>query len=585
MKITLSKKNDPRGKHVVLMAKPDEKYAAQSVIVSEILPPGVRPVMEFDQDTQHWLFRFNLRHFDKLSLAFPMAELSKGVHSRLKRAEEKRLAGMPVPKIRVPEFDGKLYSFQKIGAGKIIDEEIDLLNDEMGLGKTIQVLAATAVLRRRAIKRGRDYRVLVVCPNSAKFNWYNESTEKFGLDAQVVHGTRVERAMQIEKRAEITIVNFEAIRAKAIHEDNNPRKKIVGWDFANPELFDFEYDFVIVDEYHRIKTPTAQVTRGFFQLRGKRWLCMSGTPILNRPEEIWSVLHKLYPDEFPQFEAFQNTIAIMEGGRIVAYRPEPMAELRKFLQEISLRRRKDQVLKDLPKVVTAARSVELTREARRLYNRIVDEFILELEDGTITNIMGALPQITRLKQACFSPELYGGSRESAKINELKEIVAELVENGEKAIIFSQWSRATRIIQRELEAYNPAYVTGEINLRNRQEEIRRFNRDDDCKLYIGTIDANREAINLGVATYVIFTDKGWTPAGNDQAIGRSAAGGLRGLEALATTVHVIELQAEDTFEQRVEALLNRKRALFDRTIERDGGRQIEKITLQNIRDIL
>src|ERR1043165_1605648 len=99
MKITLSRKNDPRGKHIVLMCATGEKYDAQSVILSEILPSGTRPVSEFDQASGKWLYRFNLRYFDRLALAFPMADLSPGVHQKLKRAEEKRLAGMPIPKL------------------------------------------------------------------------------------------------------------------------------------------------------------------------------------------------------------------------------------------------------------------------------------------------------------------------------------------------------------------------------------------------------------------------------------------------------------------------------------------------------
>lgn len=577
MKITLSKKGDARGKHLCLVATSDERFDARSTVVSEILPAGTRPVEEFDSASGKWVMRFNLRYFDRLALAFPMAELSPGVLSKLKRAEEKRLAGMPVPKITIPGFNGKLYAFQKIAAAKIVNGDIDFLSDSMGLGKTISSFAA--------VRKMKAFPCLVVCPNSAKYNWKHELDEKFDVESVVVDGNRAERATQIEKRAQVTIVNFEAIRAKPIHEDGNRYKRIIGYEYANPELFDYEYDFVIVDEHHRVKSNTAQVTRGFFQLQGKRWLMLSGTPILNRPEEIWSPLHKLYPEEFDHYDTFVNTIAITVNGRVIGYRPEPMAELRDFLQKISLRRRKDQVLKDLPKVVKIHRPVVLTKEARKLYNEIRDELILRMDDGTIKNIQGALPQIIRLKQACFSPELYGGSQDSAKLESLKEIVAELVENGEKAIIYSQWTRATRIIQRELADYNPAYVTGEINLRRRQEEIKRFNTDEDTHLYIGSIDANREAINLGVASYVIFTDLGWTPAGNDQAIGRSAAGGLRGLETTATKVHVIELQAEDTIEQRIEALLNRKRALFDRLVERDGGVQIPKMTLSDLREIL
>jgi SNF2 family DNA or RNA helicase len=193
--------------------------------------------------------------------------------------------------------------------------------------------------------------------------------------------------------------------------------------------------------------------------------------------------------------------------------------------------------------------------------------------------------ITRLKQACFSPELFGGTPTSAKIEELKEIVEQLVANGEKAIIFTQWKAAARIIQRELAEYESAYVDGTVSLAKREPQYKRFNEDDNCKLYIGTIDANREGINLGAATYVIFTDKGWVPGNNEQAIGRSAAGGLRGVAANVEHVHIIELMAHDTFEERIEAVLTRKQNLSNRLVERDAGADFERVTLRDILSII
>ncbi len=266
-----------------------------------------------------------------------------------------------------------------------------------------------------------------------------------------------------------------------------------------------------------------------------------------------------------------------------------MKELRDFLADRSIRRRKDQVLKDLPEVIYKPVLVALSKEERKVYDQIEEEMLMEMDDGTIENIGDARVQILRLKQACFSPELFGGTGKSSKVEELKTIIRELVASGEKAIVFSQWERACVILKRELEEeFGIAYVTGKVKNKDRMEEIRKFNEDDDCHIYIGTIGANREAINLGVATYVIFTDEGWTPAGHDQAIGRSAAGGLRGAHAKeGTVVTVITMRAEDSYEQYIEGMLNKKKAIVARTVERDTGKseKIERVTINDIRSAL
>lgn len=585
MKLTLNKKNDPRGKHVVLVCSREEAYDVHPVVVQTILKGKARPVREVTDDGEV-LYRFNLKFLDRLSLAFPMAEYSPGIFRRLRRAEEIRLAGMEVPKIKVPGFKGKLYDFQKIALGMLLAGEIDLLNDDMGLGKSFVALSYIA--------KAKAFPALLAVPNNAKFTWAEYLDEFFPEIEYVVYDTKemspAERSIALEKRAQITIVNIEAMRAKPIHVNDNPNRPIIGYEYANPELFDYEYAVGILDEHHRVKTPGAQVTHGFFQIKAKRWIGMSGTPILNRPEEIWTMLHKLYPDQFPNYSQFVSRIGLENPNRagvLVAYDPDAMAELREFLLSISLRRRKDQVLKDLPQVIEVPRLIQLTDEQRALYNEIRDDMILRMDNGEIRTIGGALPQITRLKQACASPELYGGSAISSKVNAMREDVRQLVGAGQKAIIFSQWSRMTRILQREFAEFNPAYVTGEIpSMRKRQEAARRFREDPHCHLYIGTIGANREAINLGVASYVLYDDEGWTPADQDQSTGRSAAGGLRGMALpKGTKVHVLIYRAEDTYEQRIEALLKRKKNITDRFIERDGGKQVERITLADIRSIL
>lgn len=621
MKITYSKKGDPRGRHIVLTCDVEQRFETEGLIEQEILrertPDGkrIKPVVEVEDETVY--FRFAERYLDRLMLVFPEAELSRGIGVVLGRAEEARLAALPMPTYKFKGFNGKFWgskkkdktNFQAQGAHQIVEGNIDFLCDDMGLGKSFQFLAALCRLIAMSGK-GDAYRCLLVVPNNVKYTWAEAIMDFFDLTYVVIDAQRqtfTERQWLIENSgAQVVIVNTEGVRARPLHAEGNRKKPIVGFQYANPALFIADYcdnhagqseffardwihdvtgkvrgarkrrwDYLCVDEFHKFKTTNAQVTYGLFSLRERDRLFMSGTPILSRPTEIWTILHKCYPDTFNNYAAFVRALKKEGTKKVAGYNPDAMEELKAFLNEITLRRRKDQVLKDLPKVVTVKHILPMSDEQRKLYDEVKKEMLIRLEDGTTKEIMGVLPQITRLKQAAFSPELYGGSKQSAKMERLKEIVAELSEKGEKAIVFSQWSKATQIIKRELAEFNPAYVTGEEkSMLARQEEIRKFRDDDDCKVYIGTIGANREGINLGSATYVIFTDIGWVPGTDqDQPIGRSAAGGLRGMKLAGQDRHVtvIELQAEDTLEEWIQDLLAGKRSVFDRMVERDAGK--------------
>lgn len=576
MKISLSKKQADGARHVVLRCSAAESGEVYHAIYHDVLRQQARPVVSRLRGGDR-LYRFNTRYLDRIMVTFPFAELSSGLERRMARIAMQHFADMPIPDIDTPWFTGRLYDFQKIGVGMCVERlqehGVFMLNDEMGLGKTIQAICTALLLESES--------VLVVTTNSGKRAWGKILQRLFPtVDYTVVEGTAPQRHSQISERTHFTIVNVEAVRGKK-------QARGAVWTPNNPALFDHCYDLLVVDEFHRFKNPTSQQTQGFLRLDAQMALLMSGTPILNNPLEWWPALHKIDPERFPSAWLFEQNLAIKTGGRfkkIVGFKPEAMLELRDYVQSVSLRRRKDQVGVQMPKVVYSTVEVELTAEQRRLYNRIKDEFKLALASGEIKTVSTALAQITRLKQACFSPELYEGSPHSAKINELRTIVEELVASGEKAIIFSQWAKATRILQREFKDYNPAYVDGGVKPADRVKEEDRFNNDPECKLYIGTIRANQEAITLNAATYVILTDKEWTPLANDQAIARSAAGGLRGA-GLEVPVNVIEMLAQDTFEERIEDLLARKRALFNATVERDAGAKVERITLREIRDLL
>ena len=571
----------------------EERNNIYSVIKDQITD---KPVVRED----HWretagqgraidycLYRFHVSFLEKLALTFPQAEWSDAAEKYRKKHLYEEVMSGPVPELEIPGFVGELYDYQKIGT-KFIEDELEeflavMLNDDVGLGKTVMVLAAIC----RSIRRYK--RVLVITTNSGKWSWKKVAHDheyipgkkkpkppKFpDLDVVPIDGPRSKRHRQIAEGRRITVINTDMLR---IENDGK---------MSYPELFSEHWDLIVVDEYHKFKNPDAQVSRGFLKLDGREFIVMSGTPFLNRPEELWSVFNRVDPEMWPDYDTFVAKLPIYgSDGKPIGYNREMVKEVKTFLGDHSIRRRKKDVDVEFPEELPPMlMPVELTSEQWNLYVKLRDEFLLALEDGSVKTVFHALAHITRMKQACVSPELYGGSKHSAKIEKLKEVVDQLVASGEKAIIFSQWSTATRIFQRELEEYNPAYVDGDVLSKNRPAQEDKFNNDPTCKLYIGTIGANQESITLGAATYVIFVDQEWNPYKMHQAFGRSAGGGLRGVWAKDKKIYRIELRAVNTIEEWIDEVLANKGRLFSSFIEKDGGTMIKRATVTEIKKLL
>jgi len=463
-------------------------------------------------------------------------------------------------------------------------EHLYLTRHHIVTHNTLIALSAILVLKHRYY-RSKKLNILVIAPKNGKFVWERENSRFADLDLVVIDSDRmtpIKRDLAISSRPEITVINPEMLRGAVGFEG---KQRV--WKPKYPDLFNFMYDIAIIDEYHRFGSPTSQQTQGLMHLQSERWLPMSGTPYMNRPEQLWPVLNRCWPEVFPDYDHYERSIQIIDKptGKPAGYHPIIMREIKEFLEPRSIRRRKDQVLKDLPKKQIIRVPIELTKEQRKLYNKVKDELLIVLESGQTKKITSILAHITRLKQACFSPELYGGSKHSAKIAELHTIVESLVDSGEKAIIGSEWSKATKILMREFEKYNPAYVDGSVTGDARMKQADRFNDDPSCHLYIGTIGANREAVSLGAATHVILTDKDWSPFINDQFIARSAAGGLRGLNSTVESVTVLDLFGADTYEERVEEINADKRNTFNAFVENDGGEKVQRTVLGSIRDLI
>lgn len=443
-----------------------------------------------------------------------------------------------------------LYDYQRVGTSFLSKAGRAILGDDMGLGKTIQAIAACAELKTE--------RVLIICPNSLKLNWEREVQRWLpGSKTQVIDGVRAKREEQLKNtEANFIIINFEAVR---IHKD------MLAWG----------WDALIIDEAHRVKNRKAQQTKAVQAIakQAKNVFHLTGTPIMNKPDEIWSLLNILDPKKYSSFWRFVNQYCHVWDngyGKVIGEAKDPQA-FRDMLAPYMIRRTKAEVLKDLPSKTIQKQYVRLMDGLQqRAYKQMEKEMVAEFAEGNEVAAPVVIAQITRLKQLAVSPALLGGEDESAKLDAMMEIIESA--GDQKVVVFSQFAEAIKLASKRLEAkgIDHGILIGEVKAEERAKNIDRFQNDPNCKVFLASIQAGGVGITLTSASIAIFLDKHWTPAINNQAADRLHRIGQE------NPVTIIELIAEGTVEEWIEELLKDKSDTFDSLI--DG-----KVT--GIKDIL
>lgn len=446
-------------------------------------------------------------------------------------------------------MNAELKPYQKTGVNFLHLNSRAILADEMGLGKSAMAIDAASGVKR-----------IIICPNSIKWAWRNEIVKWSGdsFDSIIVY---TGGALDPSDGHKWYIINYEAMRLK-----------------RNQVLADFDWDTVIVDEAHRIKNRKAACTKAVKRIRGDNIYLLTGTPILNTPDELWSLLNYLFPKTYTSYWRFVETY--MEvwdspwGKQLMGVRN--LDYLAREISDIMLRRTKSEVIDQLPEKVYVDIPVQLLSEQRRAYNQMRNDFIADLNNTDILVAPTVLAQLTRLKQIATDPSIVteGGAEvliPSAKVKALKELVTDiLAQPGKKVVIFSQWSRMVARLASELSAYNSVAYTGNTPDGAREQLINQFQTDPETRLFIGTIGAAGVGITLTAADTVIFTDKVWTPAYNVQAEDR--------VYARMNDMHgatVISLTAEDTIEQRIEQLLQTKANIAEEVLDKHRLHEILK----------
>ncbi|MDQ6693136.1 MAG: DEAD/DEAH box helicase [Chloroflexota bacterium] len=436
-----------------------------------------------------------------------------------------------------------LYPYQAVGTLFLAFTERALLADDMGLGKTPQAIAAAELLKEwHGIKR-----VLVITPASVKYQWGREIERFSDASYTVINGSKAKREKQYAEDSFFTILNYELVLRDLGH------------------VRALNADLVILDEAQRIKNWRAKTSQALKDLPRPFAFVLTGTPLENRLEELYSIVEFL-DDKLlgPPWQFMAQHVIKDDFGGIIGYKD--LAGVRRAIAPILLRRRKADVLQDLPERVDNDFWLELDTEQERLYRPLEKQLaqLLRTPEWNAAQSALALSLLTKLREGATAAQLVNPEvQSSSKLRELPALVEEIVSEGHKMLIFSQWERMTRHAQDALSKTGAKSVRlhGGLGMRARQRVIEQFTTDPQTMVFIST-DAGGLGLNLQAASYVINLDLPWNPARVEQRIGRAHRLGQ------TNPVNVINMIAANTIEQRVLDVLYRKQELFDEILDVD-----------------
>ena len=452
-----------------------------------------------------------------------------------------------------------LYNVYKSGFGGI-------LADEMGLGKSVQLI----YLCKLIIKENKKAKILIVTPTSLVYNWQKEF-DKFGseLKYKVFAENKTQRLNDLDNIDDINIM-------------------ITSYGLIRNDLEKYEqisFELIAIDEAQNIKNPNTGISKAVKNLNAKVKFALTGTPIENSLLELWSIFDFIMPGYLANRDKFQTLYNVKELDKENSNLNRLNTQIKYFI----LRRKKKEVVKDLPDKLENNIYIDLGKTQKKVYMAEVQKTKEELDElikleGWTKARFKILQLLTKLRQICIDPSIifdnYKG--ESAKIEELLKIVEETKANGHKMLIFTTYKKALDLIIPKLNniGISSYYIDGSVSSKKRMELVEKFNHDD-TDVFIITLKAGGTGLNLTSATVVIHLDLWWNPQVENQATDRAHRIGQK------NTVEVIRLITKGTIEEKILELQNKKRKLAELLIDNENNNEnnFSKLTEDDIKMLL
>ena len=468
------------------------------------------------------------------------------------------------PEQEPEKFRGELRPYQRDGLGWISFLRLigmgGILADDMGLGKTVQVLAMLES-RYGAADERPNRPTLIVVPRSVAFNWIDEANRFTpGLRVQSYTGSERQQLRDAFKDHDVIVTTYGLLRR----------------DIA--ELRQHTFDYVILDEAQAIKNPQSQSAKAARLIEADHRLALTGTPVENHLGDIWSIFEYLNPGMLGSATRFGDLVhgetADAVGGGRSLQSVDVASQAGRALRPFILRRTKRQVLNELPEKTDQTLLCTMEAPQRKVYDQLLQYYqdtLLRQVTATPGRGLGSsafmvLEALLRLRQASCHPGLIDPKRAddpSAKMEVLLEHLEQLVDEGHKALVFSQFTSMLALVRKRLDRDGMKYEYLDGQTRNRRKRINHFQEDPNCPVFLISLKAGGLGLNLTAANYVFILDPWWNPAVEIQAIDRA--------HRIGQTQHVFayRLICEDTVEQKITELQEKKRKLADAII---GGQE-------------
>ncbi|MEA1907639.1 MAG: DEAD/DEAH box helicase [Euryarchaeota archaeon] len=447
------------------------------------------------------------------------------------------------------------------------------LADDMGLGKTIELIAFLLHVHEKTESDSNLDPTLLICPMSVVGNWQRE-VERFAphLRVMIHHGT--DRLADSEFSDEAEKNDLVISTYSLAHRDEEILSRVF-------------WQHIVLDEAQNIKNPGAKQTQAIKRIKAGQMIALTGTPVENRLSELWSIMEFLNSGYLGSARSFRTNFAIP----IEKYQDKGRAEvLRRIIQPFVLRRMKTDptIIQDLPEKMELKVYHNLTNEQASLYEAVVDEMLDKIDNSEGIERKGiVLATLTRLKQICNHPALFlqdgsALSGRSGKLTRTEEMIDEVLAEGDKALIFTQFAGMGAMLRHHLQERfdcEVLFLHGGTPRKQRDEMVRRFQDDQDCpQLFVLSLKAGGFGLNLTAAKHVFHFDRWWNPAVENQATDRVFRIGQE------RNVFVHKFVCIGTLEERIDQILEEKKELAD-AIVGAGEAWLTELSTRELKDIL